>query len=110
MTSGGDRVRAHVDRFNAAVSSRSWDVYVAGLADSVQLEFVGVPVGPYDGRAAVAEAYSSNPPDDTISIVDVSAEGSTDIVRFSWDRGGSGIMRITWTPDDLVQHQVIEFT
>jgi hypothetical protein len=110
VTSGADRIQAHVDRFNAAVSSRSWDAYFAGLADSVQMEFVGVPVGPFDGRTAVATAYSSNPPDDTISVVDVGAEGSTDIVRFSWTRGGSGIMRITWTPDNLVQHQVIEFT
>jgi hypothetical protein len=110
MPSGPERVRAHLDRFNDAVRSRNWDAYLAGLSDSVQMEFIGVPFGPFTSKSDVAAAYSSNPPDDTLSISDLGAEGSMDVVRFSWDKGGSGVTRITWTPDDLVERQVIEFT
>jgi hypothetical protein len=110
MGSGPERVMAYIDRYNDAVRSGSWDQYLDGLADSVRMEFVGEQTGPYDGRYAIGDAYKANPSNDTISVIDLSTEGSIDIVRFSWDRGGSGLMRITWTPDDRVEHVIMETT
>jgi hypothetical protein len=43
---------------------------VAAFAADAELVFEGIPVGPFAGRAAIAEAYRARPPDDAIVLLD----------------------------------------
>ena len=40
------------------------------VAPDAELEFVGIPVGPFAGRDAIGEAYRSQPPDDGIVLLE----------------------------------------
>lgn len=111
MTRGvpdGRAAREHVDRFNRAVTSGDWSALVATLHPDAVLEFVGPPVGPFKGRAAIAAAYEANPPDDTMRIRGVRARGATDLVAFEWSRGGTGTMEIE-RADGLITRLLVRF-
>jgi hypothetical protein len=87
----------HVRRFNAAVESGDFDEFAAGFAEDAVMRFAGVPAGPFVGRAAIADAYRAQPPDDTMTVIAVSPTGPGSArVRFAWDAGGTGTMDLTW--------------
>jgi steroid Delta-isomerase len=86
--------RAHIDRFNAGVTTGDWAAFVAGFAPDAVMTFEGPPVGPFIGRDAIAEGYAAGPPDDTMQITSVHSAGDTDKVAFRWSRGGTGTMTI----------------
>jgi hypothetical protein len=86
--------RAHADRFNAAVTSGDWSVFLAGFTADVVMTFVGPPVGPFVGIEQITRAYVGNPPDDTMDILSVRADADADVVRFQWSQGGTGTMTI----------------
>ncbi|MFI5890303.1 nuclear transport factor 2 family protein [Actinoplanes sp. NPDC051513] len=88
------RSRQHVERFNAAVRSGDWDEFLATLAPEAVMSFDGVPVGPFVGRDAIAVAYETNPPTDTMEIRDVEIDSDAEIVRFAWSKGGTGTLTI----------------
>jgi hypothetical protein len=58
-----------VEAFNEGVRTGDWSALLALLAEDAVLEFDGIPVGPFNGRAAIAEAYRSMPPDDEILLL-----------------------------------------
>jgi SAM-dependent methyltransferase len=62
----------HVERFNAGVAGGDFGPMVAGFAPDAELVFDGVPFGPFQGRAAIANAYQASPPDDRIELLEVS--------------------------------------
>jgi len=68
-----------VEAFNAGVRTGDWTALVELFADDAELEFVGIPVGPFRGRAAIAEAYRTQPPDDEIVLLDGGP-------RYAWSR------------------------
>jgi steroid delta-isomerase len=90
-------VGEHVRLFNAAVDSGVWDAFVARFADDAVLEFVGPPVGPFVGRAAIYEAYTQSPPDDTIELDGPAVtRGDNVVVPYRWTTtGATGTMRFT---------------
>jgi hypothetical protein len=101
--------RLHIDRFNAAVTSGDWAPFLEGLAPDAVMTFSGgPPIGPFTGLPAVTAAYAADPPDDTMAIRSVRTEGATDAVAFSWSRGGTGTVSITWTAG-LVTALAIDF-
>jgi steroid Delta-isomerase len=65
----------YVERFNAGVRSGDWQPMLELLAPDAELEFSGIPVGPFAGRDAIGEAYRSQPPDDEIVLLDRLGEG-----------------------------------
>jgi steroid delta-isomerase len=87
----------HVRRFNAAVDSGVWTAFVEQFADDAVLEFVGPPVGPFAGRAAIAEAYARNPPDDEVELAGpVRTDGDELVVPYRWvSTGATGTMRVS---------------
>jgi hypothetical protein len=85
---------AHIDRFNTAVSTGDWSTVLATLHPDAVMTFVGPPVGPFVGRDAIAEAYATNPPNDTMRALEVSSDGQADIIHFEWSRGGTGTLTI----------------
>ena len=112
----GDDVSAflahHVETFNTAVATGDFGPLVELFADDATLEFAGVPVGPFIGREAIAEAYGAQPPTDTMTILDTRVEPDGTVVEaFSWaaDCGSrSGEMRLT-VDGEQIQRLVVVF-
>jgi ketosteroid isomerase-like protein len=96
-----ERVRRHVERFNAAQRSGAWAPFVATFAEDAVMRFAGVPVGPFAGPDAIRAAYEAQPPTDTMSVVSVDTDGDTDVVRFAWDAGGTGTLTVRWRGDEV---------
>jgi hypothetical protein len=71
-----------VAAFNEGVRTGDWTPLVELFTDDAALEFVGIPVGPFRGRAAIAEAYRTQPPDDEIVVL----EDRGDSVVYAWSR------------------------
>jgi hypothetical protein len=103
------RVDKHIAAFNDAVGSSDWAGFAARFAPDARMEFVGVPAGPFEGRDAIAAAYATNPPDDTMTALGIEPDGAVDVVRFAWDRDGTGTMRLSWTPDGAVAGLSVAF-
>ena len=106
-----DALRAHVERFNAGVRAGDFSAMLDGLAEDAELEFVGVPVGPFRGRAEIAEAYRVRPPDDEILILDERADGDLLVGGYAWaaDPGSrAGELRLTLR-DGLIRRMVVTF-
>jgi hypothetical protein len=87
----------HIAAFNEAVVSGEWAAFVSRFDDDAVLEFVGPPVGPFRGRAAIAEAYRTSPPDDTIAPAGAPHQDDVElIIPYRWvATGAAGTMRIT---------------
>ena len=104
-----EAVREHERLFNEAVRAGDFTEFMKTFTDDAVMTFDGVPVGPYRGRKAIAEAYATRPPTDTMSIWSIEeVDADTVEARFDWDAGGSGAMRVRWQ-DDLIVGMTIAF-
>jgi len=93
-----DLLADHVRRFNAAVRSGDFSPMLENFADDATMVFEGVPVGPFIGRDAIAEAYREQPPDDELDVLDVRRDGDTLIAGYAWRRAPdvrAGELRLT---------------
>jgi steroid Delta-isomerase len=99
------RAAEHVEAFNLAVGTGDWDGFAGRFAVDATMRFVGVPVGPFEGRAAIAAAYRENPPGETMTLLDDGGERA----RFRWSGGGTGSMQLNWAPDGTVQVLTVSF-
>ena len=77
-------VDEHVTRFNAAVRSGDYGPMLENFADDATMSFEGVPVGPFVGRDAIAEAYRERPPDDELDVLDIRQDGDTIVAGYAW--------------------------
>lgn len=99
------RIADHVDAFNQAVTTGDWDTFAARFAENAVMSFVQIPVGPFEGRTAIAAAYRENPPAETMTLLDDGDERA----RFRWSGGGTGSMELNWAPDGAVQALTVSF-
>jgi steroid Delta-isomerase len=76
----------HVERFNAAVRSGNWERMLDGFQDDAEMEFRGVPVGPFTGREAIAAAYREQPPDDQLRVLEERERDGRVEARYAWLR------------------------
>jgi ketosteroid isomerase-like protein len=90
------RIAQHAAAFNAAVQSGDWRSFADRFTQDATMRFIGVPAGPFVGRAAIAQAYAEQPPTDRLTIRDVDSTGAVDTAFFAWSAGGGGAMRLTW--------------
>lgn len=97
----------HVELFNEAVRTGDYGPFLDTFADDAVMRFDGVPVGPFQSRAGIAQAYASRPPSDTMALIDMQELG-TNAVRalFEWDAGGTGEMYLRWEDGRLVELQI----
>src|SRR5207237_921650 len=72
---GPELLAEHVRRFNASVRSGDFRPMLELFADDAVLEFRGVPVGPFRGREAIADAYAARPPDDEGEVLAAAEAG-----------------------------------
>jgi steroid Delta-isomerase len=107
-----DLLNAHVDRFNSAVVSGSFDEMVVHFSDDAVMTFEGVPVGPFRGPAEIAAAYRAQPPDDQLVLLEVLDDGPDFLeVSYAWSIAPdhrAGTMRIE-RRDDLITRLVVRF-
>ncbi|MFG1819912.1 nuclear transport factor 2 family protein [Kribbella sp. NPDC049174] len=99
------RTTDHVEAFNEAVRTGDWDTFAERFAEDATMMFVNVPAGPFEGREAIAEGYRTNPPTETMSVL----EEADDVARFLWSSGGTGTMSIAWAPNGTVQALAVSF-
>ena len=103
-----DRVEEHFRLFNEAVRSRDWAAFLATFAPDAVMRFEPIPIGPYVGLDQIARAYAEQPPSDTMTRVSDVQDGDSDVVRFAWDAGGAGTLRLTWR-DGAVAELIVTF-
>src|SRR5262249_6650520 len=71
---GVSLLSGYLERFNAGVRSGDWSSMLELVAPDAELEFVGIPVGPFAGRAAIGDAYRMQPPDDELVLLEQRGE------------------------------------
>ena len=85
---------------------------MAGFAADAEMAFHGVPVGPFVGRDAIADAYVSQPPRDEVRLLGVPAVRGDDVeCAYAWAGDGSQptgrmILRVQ---DGLIVRLVVTF-
>jgi RimJ/RimL family protein N-acetyltransferase len=95
---GPDVLDDHVRRFNAGVRSGDFAPMLERFAGDAEMTFEGVPVGPFVGLDAIAEAYRDQPPDDELAVLDVRQDGDTFVAGYAWRREPekrAGVLRLT---------------
>ena len=101
-------VEQHVALLNAGVRSGDFEPFLGTFADAAVMRFEGVPAGPYVGREAIAVAYRSNPPDDTMQVTSMREFAGGVLVGFAWEHGGAGFF-ILETVDAMVSRLDVSF-
>jgi hypothetical protein len=81
-----DVLADHVERFNAGVRIGDFTPMLENFADDATMAFEGVPVGPFVGRDAIAQAYRERPPDDELDVVDSRQDGDAIVAGYAWRR------------------------
>src|SRR2546423_7418875 len=79
-------LRNHVDRFNEAVQSGEWERMLEGFQEDAEMEFRGIPVGPFAGKDAIAAAYREQPPDDELRVLEEREREGRVEARYAWLR------------------------
>jgi steroid Delta-isomerase len=74
----------HVDHFNAGARTGDWGPMLAGFDADAELEFRGIPVGPFLGRDAIASAYREQPPDDELRVLEERERDGRIEARYAW--------------------------
>ena len=103
-----DLLRDHVTRFNAGVRTGDWEPMVAGFSDDAEMEFRGVPVGPFVGRVAIATAYREQPPDDELRVLEQRRSDGRIEARYAWlAEPDVAAVEMFLTPDDGVIRKLV---
>jgi hypothetical protein len=76
----------HVARFNEGVRTGDFGPMLENFADDATMAFEGVPVGPFHGKDAIAQAYRDQPPDDELDVLDSRHEDETIVAGYAWRR------------------------
>lgn len=96
----------HVERFNRGVREGDFGPMVAGFTDDAELRFEGIPIGPFQGRAAIAAAYAAQPPTDQLDVLAARQEGGEIVADYAWRAApgqAAGAMRITQRADRIAR-------
>jgi steroid Delta-isomerase len=105
-----DRAAKHVAAFNATVRSGEWAEFAGRFTADATMRFVGVPVGPFTGREAIAAGYAAQPPSDTLTVTHVASCADVDELWFAWDSSGAtGTMSLRWN-GDLTDELAVTFS
>jgi steroid delta-isomerase len=98
------RAAGHVAAFNESVRSGEWADFAGRFTPDATIRFVGIPVGPVTGPAAIAAGYASQPPSDTLTVARGISSGDVDELWFAWDSSSTtGTMILRWSGDLIVE-------
>jgi drug/metabolite transporter (DMT)-like permease len=79
-----DLMDEHIERFNGGVRTGDWAPMIGGFSADAEMEFRGVPVGPFVGRDAIAAAYEQQPPDDQMRVLEHRQVDGRIEARYAW--------------------------
>jgi steroid delta-isomerase len=79
-----DLLQDHVERFNTGVRTGDWDSMLEQFDDAAEMDFRGIPVGPYVGKEAIAAAYREQPPDDELRVLEQRERDDGVDARYAW--------------------------
>jgi hypothetical protein len=87
--SAQDEARAYLEHvvtaYNAGVRTRDFTRFLALLSGDAVLDFEGTPErGPLEGKRAIAQRLSDDPPDDEIYIKRSRVSGEEIVAEFCW--------------------------
>ena len=101
----------HVERFNEGIRSGDFGPMLTAFAEDAELVFEGVPVGPFVGRDAIAEAYRHQPPTDEVRLLGrTRVEDGALVADYGWAAEGTRAGRMLLTPrDGAVARLVVTF-
>ncbi len=104
-------LREHVRRFNEAVRSGDFSEMIGGFAPGAEMVFEGVPVGPFVGREAIADAYRDQPPDDQVRLLGApTLAGEAAVCDYAWARENRRAGQMMLTPSGgLIARLVVTF-
>jgi len=74
----------HVQHFNAGVRTGDWGPMLEQFDEGAELEFRGIPVGPFAGKNAIAAAYREQPPDDQLRVLEQRERRDGVDARYAW--------------------------
>jgi steroid delta-isomerase len=98
----------HVEKHNEAVRTSEFGSFLAMYADNAVMSFDDLPIGPFHGKEAIIDAYSEQPPNDTMWLIDMHEVGDDGVTAlFEWDAGGTGEMYLRWEGGRIVEHRII---
>ena len=108
---GQELLREHVERFNAGVRTGDWEPMLEQFEDTAELEFRGVPIGPFAGKDAIRTAYREQPPDDELRVLESRERDGVVEARYAWlaepeVAAGEFVLMST---DGLVRRLVVTF-
>ncbi len=103
----------HVRLFNDGVRTGDFGPMASHLSGDAEMHFEGIPVGPFKGRAAIERAYSEQPPDDEIVILNVREEPSENVIvgEYAWLKSPevkAGELRIV-TKGDVIAKVIVNY-
>jgi hypothetical protein len=104
-------LQRHVERFNVGVRTGDWEPMLEQFEDAAELEFRGVPVGPFVGKDAIRSAYREQPPDDELRVLQSREREGVVEARYAWlaePDVAAGELLLT-SADDLVRRLLITF-
>jgi steroid Delta-isomerase len=94
----------HVELFNEAVRTGDYAPYLRNFDENAVMKFDDFPIGPFRGKAEIIDAYETQPPSDTMALIDMQEIGSDSVeAAFEWDAGGTGRMFLRWSDDRVVE-------
>jgi steroid delta-isomerase len=101
----------HVELFNEGVRTGDFGPMLEQFTDDAELRFEGVPFGPFQGKTAIADAYTSNPPDDEIDILATEEDEREIVARYAWraDEGRPAGRMIITPRGDEIERLVVTF-
>jgi RimJ/RimL family protein N-acetyltransferase len=96
---------------NDCVRTGDWQALGDWFSEDGELQFEGVPVGPFAGRANIVEAYERQPPDDEVVIFGARRDGEQVVASYGWVREPAkpaGELIVT-VRDDTIRKLVVTF-
>lgn len=84
MSRQSELFQRHIALFNQGVRSGNFGPMLEQFTDNSELLFEGIPVGPFQGKAAIAAAYAAQPPDDEIEVLEMREQGETMLAAYAW--------------------------
>jgi steroid Delta-isomerase len=98
-----DPVERHQARFNLGVRTRDFGPWLDTFAEDTVVTFTGLPIGPLQGRRALAETYAAHPPSSPMRVQESSVDGDRVTGRFVWvDAPSTGGVFVLVLRDDKI--------
>jgi hypothetical protein len=89
-------LRAYIDAHNEGMTTGSFAALAALFADDGVLRFEGIPLGPFEGPAAIEGAFRDFPPDDELDLGTVEVRDEWALGASQWRDSGerAGVARL----------------